>query len=68
MGPKITYPLTTREYARFQGVQQSTVRERVRESGSYFGDVPVKRPNGRWAWPNPYPALKRAAEAAERDK
>ena len=42
--------LTTNEYAAENLVKPQTVRKRYSQTGSYFGDVPVKLPNGRLQW------------------
>lgn len=41
---------TTNEYAAEKLVKPQTVRKRYNQTGSYFGDVPVKAPNGRLHW------------------
>lgn len=41
----------TAEYAAGKKVMPQTVRKRYSQTGSYFGDVPVKAPNGRLLWP-----------------
>jgi len=47
----MTKQATTREYANKHLVQPQTVLKRLCETGSYFGVVPRKLPNGRLAWP-----------------
>lgn len=44
--------IPTEEYACQKLVKPDTVRRRLCTHGSYFGDVPVKFPNGRLGWPN----------------
>jgi hypothetical protein len=44
-------PLTTAEFADSELVKPQTVRKQHSKTGSYFGVVPVKKKNGRLAWP-----------------
>lgn len=48
--PKPT--LTTREFARKNGVQPDTVRVQLCRQGHYFGIKPQKLPNSRLLWPD----------------
>ena len=41
----------TNEFAREYLVKPQTVLKRFSQTGSYFGVVPLKLPNGRLAWP-----------------
>ncbi len=41
----------THEFAEGQLVKPDTVRRRYCLTGSYFGVIPTKLPNGRLAWP-----------------
>jgi len=41
----------TNEFAKEYLVKPQTVLKRFSQTGSYFGVVPVKLPNGRLAWP-----------------
>ncbi len=43
--------LTTAEFSKQYLVKPQTVLKRLCETGSYFGVVPTKLPNGRLAWP-----------------
>lgn len=47
-----TYELTTADFARQNGVTQEAVRRMLSAKGSYFGAVPIRRPNGRYLWPS----------------
>lgn len=42
---------TTRDFAESRLVKSQTVLKRLCETGSYYGVVPKKLPNGRLAWP-----------------
>lgn len=42
---------TTQQLAKIYLVKPQTVLKRYCETGSYFGIVPKKLPNGRLAWP-----------------
>jgi hypothetical protein len=44
---------TTAQFAKQNLVKPDTVRSRHCLTGSYFGIVPNKLPNGRLAWPLP---------------
>jgi hypothetical protein len=44
-------PQTTREFAAKRRIQPGSVLKRYGQTGSYFGIVPVKGPNGRLLWP-----------------
>jgi len=44
---------TTAEHAARNLVKPQTVLKRYCETGSYYGIVPEKLPNGRLAWPKP---------------
>ena len=46
------YSLSTEEYASRRKVKPESVRVRLSRSGSYFGDVPIRQPNGRLLWPD----------------
>jgi hypothetical protein len=50
--PKIPPVINTEEYANRRLVKADSVRRRLCTHGSYFGDVPVKLPNGRLGWPD----------------
>ena len=52
---------TTQEIAQSYHVKTQTVLKRYSETGSYFGLVPVKLPNGRLSWPLPSLAEEEAA-------
>lgn len=47
--------VNTAEFAKACGVTPDTVRRNAAVNGSYFGITPVRRPNGRLAWPLPLP-------------
>ncbi len=47
----MTKETTTREFAKSNLVEMQTVLKRLCQTGSYFGVVPRKLPNGRLAWP-----------------
>lgn len=49
------YELTTSEFARQNGVTPEAVRRTLAAKGSYFGAIPVRRPNGRLLWPSASP-------------
>ncbi len=53
-----SYELTTAEFARQNGVTQEAVRRSLSEKGSYFGAVPIRRPNGRFMWPSVSPEVR----------
>jgi len=42
--------VSTKVYAAKRMVEPQTVIKRLCETGSYFGDIPEKLPNGRWSW------------------
>ncbi|SAL76533.1 hypothetical protein AWB68_05006 [Caballeronia choica] len=44
-------PLTTAELAAALSREQSTIRRRLCDTGSYFGLTPTKLPSGRLLWP-----------------
>ncbi|MEW9580602.1 DNA-binding protein [Paraburkholderia sp. DGU8] len=44
-------PLTTEALAGMLGLKVQTLRKRFCQTGSYFGLVPMKLPNGRLLWP-----------------
>ena len=46
--------IDTEEYARRRLIKPDSVRRRLCTHGSYFGDVPVKFPNGRLGWPDDF--------------
>ena len=43
--------VSTAEYAKRRLVQPQTVRKRYSTTGEYYGDRPIKLPNGRLLWP-----------------
>lgn len=43
--------LTTDEFAAGLGLAAQSIRKRLCQTGSYFGIVPLKLPNGRLMWP-----------------
>lgn len=43
--------LTTNKFAELNGVQNETVRARMRLHGHYFGIKPIRLANGRLLWP-----------------
>lgn len=47
----IDYCLTTTEFAKPHKVKPESVLARYNRTGSYFGSVPKKAPNGRLFWP-----------------
>lgn len=46
------YPLDTDMFGARNGVKGQSVRARVCRTGSYYGVIPLKRANGRLAWPD----------------
>ncbi|KXU91083.1 DNA-binding protein [Paraburkholderia monticola] len=44
-------PLTTEKLAALLGLKKQSLRKRFCQTGSYFGVVPTKLPNGRLLWP-----------------
>lgn len=48
--PSVVYG-TTEQFAFVQMVRPQSVRKRLSMTGSYFGVVPEKLPNGRLRWP-----------------
>lgn len=50
--PETKYSLTSSAYGAKRGVKGETVRTRYYKTGSYFGAVPVRGPNGRLLWPD----------------
>lgn len=44
-------PLSTADLAATLGREQSTIRRRLCDTGSYFGLTPTKLPSGRLLWP-----------------
>ena len=53
--PTATYTRTTENFAAAVGVKPPSVRVRLCRTGSYFGVVPKKLPNGRLLWPDDGP-------------
>jgi len=51
MRHKNEYEITTEELASQIGIQPTSIRSRVCRTGSYFGLIPAKLPNGRLLWP-----------------
>lgn len=43
--------LTTKEFARINGVEPGTVRAAVYRCGEYFGAKPARQQNGYLCWP-----------------
>ncbi len=43
--------MTTEELAGQLGLKPETIRKAAAKSGSYYGIVPQKLPNGRLVWP-----------------
>ena len=41
---------TTKQFAKKENVKPESIRSRLCLTGSYFGVVPNKRPNGRLEW------------------
>lgn len=50
--PEMKYSLTSSAFGAKNGVKGDSVRTRYYKTGSYFGVVPVRGPNGRLLWPN----------------
>ncbi len=46
------YSLTSAAFGAKRGVKGETVRTRYYKTGSYFGAVPIRGPNGRLLWPD----------------
>ncbi len=55
-----TASVTTEQFAKLNGIKGTSLRGRLYLTGSYFGIVPTRCPNGRLLWPNPA-----SAEAAK---
>ncbi|MBS0372538.1 MAG: hypothetical protein JSS57_25460 [Proteobacteria bacterium] len=53
-----SYELTTAEFARQAGVTPEAIRRALSEKGSYFGAIPIRRPNGRFLWPSMSPEVR----------
>jgi len=49
--PSAPYTLTTVEFAKLHGVRPRSVRQRVSDTGSYYGIRPQKLVNRRLLWP-----------------
>lgn len=50
--------ISTEQFAEEIGIKAQSVRVRLCETGSYFGIIPTKLPNGRLRWPeNPHKLL-----------
>jgi len=43
--------ITTERLADFLGIRPNSIRIRLCRTGSYFGLLPAKLPNGRLLWP-----------------
>lgn len=43
--------MKTSEFARISGLNPQSIRGRFQKTGSYYGIVPLKLPNGRLEWP-----------------
>ncbi|WP_079435700.1 hypothetical protein [Zoogloea sp. LCSB751] len=56
--PRPSYALSTAEFARQAGVTPEAIRRALSEKGSYFGAVPIRRPNGRFLWPSASPEVR----------
>lgn len=50
--PELNYSLTSAAFGAMRGVKGETVRTRYCKTGSYFGAVPIRGPNGRLLWPD----------------
>jgi hypothetical protein len=50
--PKHRCGVATEHYAKRKLVKPQTVRKRYSQTGSYFGDRPVKLSSGRLLWPD----------------
>lgn len=48
----VVYSLTSSAYGAKHGIKGESVRMRYYKTGSYFGDVPRRSPNGRLLWPD----------------
>ncbi len=55
--PSPSHTLTTAEFARQNGVAPNSVLRALSVRGSYFGAVPIRRPNGRLLWPSASPEV-----------
>ena len=55
--------LTTEDFAAANLVKPNTIRVRLCRTGSYFGVIPEKLPNGRLAWPADGPSRLRQGKA-----
>ena len=49
---ELSYSLTSAAFGATKGVKGETVRTRYFKTGSYFGAVPIRGPNGRLLWPD----------------
>ena len=49
--PSALYTLTTVEFAKLHGVRPRSVRQRLSDTGSYYGIRPQKLVNRRLLWP-----------------
>lgn len=56
--PAPNYSLTSSAYGAKHGVKGETVRTRYYKTGSYFGDIPARGPNGRLLWPDNFTCTK----------
>jgi hypothetical protein len=56
--PGLSYSLTSAAFGATKGVKGETVRTRYYKTGSYFGAVPIRGPNGRLLWPDNTPTQK----------
>lgn len=50
--PEPKYSQTSAAFGAKHGVKGETVRTRYYKTGSYFGAVPIRGPNGRLLWPD----------------
>jgi hypothetical protein len=55
--------LSTAEFAESRRVQPQTVRAQLSKTGSYYGEVPVRGPNGRLLWTKTEPRHSHDADA-----
>lgn len=56
--PEPKHSLTSAAFGAARGVKGETVRTRYYKTGSYFGAVPIRGPNGRLLWPDNTPTQK----------
>lgn len=49
--PSVPCTLSTAEFAKLHGVQPRSIRQRLSDTGSYFGLRPQKLANRRLLWP-----------------